>query len=93
MFGQYINGLMPIGTEAVIKLADFFDVTPYDLNPDLSKHFTPPPEDMAELQDSLRKMSDVQINRLFKELSQRLGPRDILNLVDILLDRLRARIE
>ena len=92
VFGQYINGLMPIGMEALVKLADFFGVTPYDLDPNLGKHFTPPPEDIADIQDSLRKMSDRDINRLIRDLSQRLSPQDVLTMIDILLDRLRSRL-
>lgn len=92
VFGQYINGLMPIGMEALVKIADFLGVTPYDLDPELGKHFATPPEDLVDVRDALRTLSDRELTRLIRDLAQRLPPSEIVTLIDILLDRLRTRV-
>ena len=92
VFGQYINGMMPIGMEALVKLAQYLNVSPYELDPGLAKEFVAPPEDMVELEESLRLLSEREINRLIRELSSRLPPQDLVSLVEILLDRIRTRL-
>jgi transcriptional regulator with XRE-family HTH domain len=92
VFGQYINGTMPIGMEALVKLAQYLNVSPYELDPDIAKDFTTPPEDMVELEESLKLLSEKEINRLIRELSSRLPPQDLVSLVEILLDRIRNRL-
>jgi hypothetical protein len=84
--------MMPIGMEALVKLAQYLNVSPYELDPDIAKDFTTPPEDMVELEESLKLLSEKEINRLIRELSSRLPPQDLVSLVEILLDRIRNRL-
>ena len=66
-FGQYLNGITPIGTVATLKFADYFNVSPYDIRPDFSF-------DSASSIKNKSKAHDEHKQALqFKELTQALS--------------------
>ena len=38
LFGQYINGRVPMGVEAIVKTAGFLGVKPWDIDPSYATH-------------------------------------------------------
>lgn len=88
VFGQYINGNMPMSADAVTKLAKYLSVSPYEIDPSLADKFPVPPEELADIEGSLSLMSEREIISLMKRLSERLSPRESKTLIEILLDRM-----
>lgn len=86
-FGQYTLGGLPIGPKALGKIAKYLGVSVYDLDPTLADTFTPPPEDLVDINRQLDGMSDDDIRRLISDLSRKLPQTDLLRLVALLTDR------
>lgn len=92
VLGQYLNQNIPMGFEAIAKIANYLDVSPYDLDPDLSKDLPVPPEDLQHLDQSLAMLSEQELIRLMKKLSSRLSAKDVSRLMEVLLDRLSEKL-
>ena len=86
-FGQYTLGGLPIGPKALGKIAKYLGVSVYDLDPTLADTFTPPPDDLVDINRQLDGMSNDDIRRLISDLSRKLPQTDLLRLVALLTDR------
>jgi transcriptional regulator with XRE-family HTH domain len=92
--GQYINGRVPAGPKAVFKFAEFFNVTPYDIDPELRGEFAEPPS-VDDLRTALSKMSSDDAIKILHLVARRLSHEDLLTAIESLaglaVDRVARR--
>ena len=53
VLGQYLNANIPMGIEAIAKVAGYLNISPYELDPELAKDLPAQPEDVQALEQSL----------------------------------------
>lgn len=92
VLGQYLNANIPMGFEAIAKVAKYLGVSPYELDPDLSDDLPIVPEDLQSLDSALAMLSEPELVRLVKKLSSRLSAKDVSRLMEVLLDRLSEKL-
>lgn len=92
VLGQYLNANIPMGIEAIAKIAKYLGVSPYELDPDLTEDLPAAPEDLQSLDQSLAMLSEQELIRLIKKLSTRLSAKDVSRLMEVLLDRLSEKL-
>ncbi|MEK9655668.1 MAG: helix-turn-helix transcriptional regulator [Halieaceae bacterium] len=92
VFSQYLTGKMALGLDSLVKLCNYLGVSPYDVDPDLAKRFPAPPAEFRDLEAELSTLSEGDTKRLLKALASRLPPEEVANLIEILLDRIKARL-
>ena len=92
VLGQYLNANIPMGFEAIAKIAKYLNVSPYELDPDLSDDLPIVPEDLQSLDAALAMLSEQELVRLVKKLSSRLSAKDVSRLMEVLLDRLSEKL-
>ena len=88
VLGQYLNANIPMGIEAIAKVANYLNVSPYELDPDLALELPAQPEDVQSLEQSLSLLSEMELERLMRKLAARLPPKDVSRLMEIFLSRL-----
>lgn len=88
VLGQYLNANIPMGIEAIAKVANYLNVSPYELDPDLALELPAQPEDVQPLEQSLSLLSEMELERLMRKLAARLPPKDVSRLMEIFLSRL-----
>jgi transcriptional regulator with XRE-family HTH domain len=88
VLGQYLNANIPMGIEAVARVANYLNVSPYELDPELAEALPAQPEDVQSLEKSLSLLSEAELSRLMKKLVSRLPAKDVSRLMTVLLDRL-----
>ena len=73
IFGQYLNGRVPCGPEAIFKIAEGLGCTPYDLDPEMRSAFAEPAciEDVAPSIDKMTLVDKQELaHRLIRDLPQ-----------------------
>ena len=88
VLGQYLNANIPMGIEAIAKVANYLNMSPYELDPELAKDLPAQPEDVQALEQSLSLLSEMELERLMRKLAARLPPKDVSRLMEIFLSRL-----
>ena len=88
VFGQYLNANIPMGIEAIAKVANYLNISPYELDPELADALPAQPEDVQALENSLSLLSEMELERLMRKLAARLPPKDVSRLMEIFLSRL-----
>ena len=88
VLGQYLNANIPMGIEAIAKVANYLNMSPYELDPELAKDLPAQPEDVQALEQSLSLLSEMGLERLMRKLAARLPPKDVSRLMEIFLSRL-----
>lgn len=81
--GQYINGRVPAGPKAVFKFAEYFNVTPYDIDPELRGEFAEPPT-VDDLRTALSKMNSDDAAKVLYLVARRLTQEDLLTAIESL---------
>ena len=85
VLGQYINGTVAAGPQAIFKIAELVGCTPYDIDPDLRGEFTPPAEDLHDLRSALSKMTRTEKQRVIMTVARKLQKDDLVQLSSDLL--------
>ena len=91
LFGRYIGGKAPMGTEATVKIAGYLGVKPWDLDPSLKRAYQsagPAPESFA---DMVKKLSDKEIIKIITTAARHLETHDLLTLLQHLTALLKER--
>lgn len=88
VLGQYLNANIPMGIEAIARVANYLNVSAYELDPDLAKELPAQPEDVQALENSLALLSEMELERLMRKLATRLPAKDVSRLMEIFLSRL-----
>lgn len=83
VLGQYINARVACGPKAVFKLAEYFSVTPYDLDPGLKNEFAAPP-DVNDLRATLSKMDSEDALKIIHLLARKLPTSELLGAIEAL---------
>lgn len=90
-FNQYINGKIPLNTDATALLAGFFGVKPREIDPDWLKDpkgGSPTQDELdAEFEDIIQSWSPAQEIVLAQSLADRTSPKNALRIARIFLDR------
>ena len=81
--GQYVNGRVPAGPKAVFKFAEYFNVTPYDIDPELRSEFAEPPT-VDDLRTALSKMDGADAIKALQLVARRLSQQDLLQAIEVL---------
>ena len=88
VLGQYLNANIPMGIEAIAKVAGYLNISPYELDPELAKDLPAQPEDVQALEQSLSLLTEMELERLMRKLAARLPPKDVSRLMEVFLSRL-----
>ena len=83
VLGQYINGRVPAGPKAIFKLAEYFSVTPYDLDPGLKNEFAQAPE-VDDLRATLAKMDAGDALKVINLLARQLPQQELIAAIEAL---------
>ena len=81
--GQYISGRVPAGPKAVFKFAEYFGVTPYDIDPDLRNEFAEPPA-VNDLRTTLAKLDPSDALKVINLVARRMPQRELLYAIEAL---------
>lgn len=83
VLGQYLNGRVPAGPKAVFKLAEYFQVTPYDIDPGLKGEFAEPP-DVSDLRTVINKLTADDALQVIQLLARQLPQADLIAAIEAL---------
>ena len=88
LFGQYINGRVPMGVEAIVKIAGFLGVKPWDIDRrDAYQDAGPNPNSFKEM---VSQLDDKQIIRVLTQAAVGLNDEHRITLIQNLLRDLKA---
>jgi transcriptional regulator with XRE-family HTH domain len=89
VFGQYLNGRVPCGPEAIFKIAEGLGCTPYDLDPEMKSTFAQPAcvEDVAP---SIDKMTTIEKQKLIRRLTRSLPQSALLETLVFVAEQANA---
>ena len=67
LFGQYINGRVPMGVEAIVKIAGFLGVKPWDIDPGLRDAYQDAGPNPNSFKEMVTQLDDKQIIRVLTQ--------------------------
>ena len=90
LFGQYINGRVPMGVEAIVKIAGFLGVKPWDIDPGLRDAYHDAGPNPNSFKEMVAQLDDKQIIRVLTQAAAGLTDENRITLIQNLLRDLKA---
>lgn len=75
VLGQYINGRVGAGPAAIFKLAAYFQVTPYDLDPELSDELAA--GDVDKVSSHIKNLDGADLRQIATQILRMMPDKDL----------------